>query len=181
MEWKSWKYKNLTILACTFVLSFTLGALPPFKHFVLEIGLPLALVAGVLFVSTFTAPISAITLLLLAEKYPLYEIWIVASIGALIIDFFFFNKIKDNLAKEVGPIYEKLSGNHFHKVLKTKHFRWLFPVVGAAIILSPLPKAPGIHLLGIPNLKKGQFLALSFFVNIIGIAFILCLSFFIKP
>lgn len=178
--WKSWKYKNLTILISSFILSVALGSFLPFKTFILTLGLTAAFIAGIIFISTFTAPIAAVTLLVLAPHYPLPLLWIIAGSGAIISDFLFFNYIKDGIADEIEPIYEGLAGNHFHRILKTRHFRWLFPVVGALIIFSPLPKAPGINLLGIPRLTRKQFVALSAGVNIFGIAFILLLSFVIK-
>lgn len=181
MDWKSWKYKNLTILVSAFLLSVILGSVGPFKNLVNDSGLVAAFIAGIIFISTFTAPISAVTLLVLAEKIPLAELWFVAALGATLSDFFFFNLAKDGIASEIEPIYENLAGNHFHKVLRTRHFRWLFPVIGAAIILSPLPKTAGLHLLGIPKLNRTQFIVLSALMNIVGISFILILSFFIKP
>ena len=178
--WKSWKYKNLTILTCSFILSLFLGSYPPFKDFVRSQGVFAAFIPGVFFISTFTAPVSAVTLLVLAAKYPLPLIWIIASIGAIMSDFLFFKYTKDNIGKEIEPVYKNLTGGHFHRVLNTRHFRWLLPVVGTLIIFSPLPKEPGIHLLGIPKLKSRDFILISALVNIAGIAFILFLSLFIK-
>lgn len=181
MTWKSWKYKNLTLLLLTFCLSVFLGGFHPFQNFLFATGVPAAFAAGVIFVSTFSAPIAAATLLVLAEHHSILELWLAASVGALLSDLLFFSVFKDNLGKEIEPIYESLAGNHFHKVIHTRHFRWLFPVLGAFIILSPLPKAPGLHMLGIPKLKTEEFILLSAGVNIVGIAFILFLSIFIKP
>lgn len=179
--WKSWKYKNLTILICSFVLAFFLGSFGPFHSFLFRIGTPAAALAGIIFISTFTVPVAAVMLLVLAEKFPLLELWIIASIGAILTDFLFFRLSRDGLGKEIEPLYDAVAGSHFHKVLKTQHFRWIFPVLGAIIILSPFPKVPGFHLLGIPRLKNQEFIALSTALNVLGIAFILFLSFFIKP
>ena len=179
--WKSWKYKNLTILISSFILSVALGSFPPFKNLVLSLGLPAAFIAGVIFISTFAAPLAAVTLLVLAREIPLPLLGIIAASGALASDFLFFKFTKDGIASEIEPIYEGLAGNHFNKILRTKHFRWLFLVLGALIILSPFPKTAGLNLLGIPKLKNRQFIALSAAINVVGIAFILFLSFFIKP
>ena len=181
MDWKSWKYKNLTILIISLLISFLLGSSDPFKDIVYFLGYSVAFLAGVIFISTFTAPIAAVILLILAQKFSLLELWIFASLGAITSDFFFFKLTKDGLAAEIEPIYEGLAGNNFNKILKTKHFRWLFPVVGALIIISPFPKEPGMNLLGIPKLTSKQFVLLSTFINLLGLAFILLLSFVIKP
>lgn len=179
---KSWKYKNLTVLAAALILSIFIGSFPPFKDFVFSHGLPIAFLAGIIFISTFTCPISCAMLLVLAEKYPLWEIWIVAASAAVLADFIFFNLVRDHIGDEIQPIYETLLGKgHFNKVLDTKHFKWLFPVIGAGIILSPLPKSMGLNMLGIHKMKRIQFVAMSALVNTVGIAFILLLSFVIKP
>ncbi len=178
----SWRYKNLTLLTCALVFSIFLGSYLPFQSFLFSHGLPAAFLAGLLFISTFTCPIACAMLLVLAEKYPIPELWLIASIAAVVSDFVFFNMIKDNIGEEIKPIFEGLAGgNHLKNVLGTEHFRWLFPIIGAGIILSPLPKVMGLNMLGIHKLKRIQFVALSAGVNTIGIAFILLLSFIIKP
>lgn len=179
---KSWKYKNLSMLAAAIILSFFVGSFPPFKDFVFSHGLPIAFLAGIIFISTFTCPISCAMLLVMAEKYPLWEIWVVAASGAILADFIFFNLVKDHIGDEIAPIYETVIGkNHFKQVMDTKHFRWLFPIIGAGIILSPLPKTMGLNMLGIHKLKRLEFVAISALVNAVGIAFILLLSFAFKP
>lgn len=180
-DWRLWKYKNLTILLLTFILSLVLGSFKPFRDLIFDLDFFAAFLAGIMFISTFTAPVAAVTILVLAQKLSMLEILVVAGAGAILADFTIFRLVKDNLGKEVTPIYENVAGNHFHKILHTKHFRWLFPVLGALIILSPLPKDLGTHLMGIPKLKNYQFILFSAGINVIGIIFILFLSIFIKP
>jgi len=181
MEWKSWQYKNLTILVFAFLLSLALGSFKPFHEFLFGVGYWSAFFAGMIFVFTFGAPIAAVTLLILAEHFPLFQILVAASLGAVISDFTIFRLFKDGLSEELEPIYESFEKNHFKKVLKTKHFRWLFPVIGAILILTPLPHDVGINLIGVHRLKNHQFLVLSALVNVVGVIFILLLSFIIKP
>ena len=182
MDWSSWRYKNLTILILSFVLSFTLGTYEPFKSFLLEIGLPGAFIAGLIFISTFLAPIAAVTLLVLAQKFPLVDLAIAASLGAIIADLTIFKLVKDGLAQELAPIYENFGKNHFKNILRTKHFRWMFPVLGGLLILTPLPHDVGINLMGIHKLKTYQFVIISAVVNIVGLSFIIfLLSIVFKP
>jgi hypothetical protein len=182
MSWKSWKYKNLTILVCTLVISFFIGSNSFFKDFMFNHGLPTAFLAGGIFISTFTCPIACAMLLVLAEKFPLQELWIIAAAGAVISDFVFFNLVKDQLGEEIAPIIEDVADvKHFDSVLDTEHFKWIIPIIGAGLILSPLPNVIGLKMIGVRRLKKMHFVALSAAVNTIGIAFILLLSFVIKP
>ena len=181
MEWKSWQYKNLTILFFAFLLSLALGAFKPFHEFLFLAGYFAAFVAGLIFVFTFSAPIAAVFLLILAEKFPLFQLLVVASFGAIISDFTIFRFFKDGLAEEIEPFYENLGKNHIKHVLRTKKFRRIMPIIGALIILTPLPNDVGINLMGIHKLKNNQFIFVSALVNLVGIIFILLLSFIIKP
>ncbi len=196
--WRSWKYKNLTLLIITFSFSFFLGWFQPYHDFIFQAGALTAFFAGCLFISTFTAPISAVTLLILAEKFPILELWLLAAIGAVVSDFLMFNYIKDGLGKEIQPIAKDVAeevgevaedlskkpafrdfirGNG----VKTKHYKWLHHVAGAILILTPLPHDVGIKLMGTGKLKKYQYIELSALVNVIGLGFIILLSFIIKP
>ncbi len=181
MQWKSWKYKNLTFLLLLFIFAVSVGGFEPFHNFLFNAGYIAAFVAGAIFVSTFTAPIAAAILLILAEKFPLINLGVVAAFGAVVSDFTIFRLIKDNLAKEMEPIYEAVAESKFKKTLKSKHFRWLYPIIGAILIFSPLPNQVGTNLMGIHKLKTQQFIIFSAVTNILGIIFILCLSFIIKP
>jgi hypothetical protein len=180
MEWRSWKYKNITFLALSFLLSLALGMHKPFHEFLFQAEYLFALFAGAAFVFTFATPIAAVTLLILAQKLPLLNILLFAAIGAVVSDFTLFRNFKDGIAQEIEPVYKDIGKGHFKNLLSTKDFRFLDPVIGGILILTPLPREIGLNLIGIHKLKANQFLAISAFVNIVGILFILLLSFFIK-
>ena len=182
--WKSWKYKNLTFLFVSLVFAFFLGKHEPFHQFLLNLGsfgYIGAFIAGMLFVSTFGFATGAVTLLVLAEKLNIFELGIIAGAGGVLGDFLLFRFVKDRLIDEVAPIYEKIEGNHLHKILHTKYFRWMFPVIGAIIIASPLPDELGVSLMGISKMKNKTFLILSFLLNATGIILVLLVSRFLKP
>jgi hypothetical protein len=61
VDWKSWQYKNVTILALSFILSLALGIHEPFHEFLYQIPYLSAFVAGAAFVFTFATPIAAVT------------------------------------------------------------------------------------------------------------------------
>lgn len=144
-----------------------------------------ALVAGVLFVSTFTVATGAVILLVLAQDLSPIAIGIIAGLGAVVGDFLIFRFIKDTLIEEIRPIYENLGGSHIIKTLKTifhtKYFSWAPPVIGALIIASPLPDELGVSMMGFSKIKTYQFLILSFILNFIGIFLVISASLVIKP
>lgn len=183
--WQSWKYKNLTFLFISLIFAFFLGRFELFHQFLLSLG-TLGYIgsffAGVLFVSTFGVGIGIVTLLVLAQNLNPFLIGVIAGTGGVLADFLLFRFVKDRLIDEVQPIYEQLDHNHhLKKLLHTKHFRWLFPVVGAIIIASPLPDEIGVSLMGIAKMKNRTFLLLSFFLNSSGIILVLLASRFLKP
>ena len=182
--WRSWKYKNLTFLFISLVFAFFLGRYEPFHEFLLSldgIGYLGAFIAGMLFVSTFGFAAGAVTILVLAEELNILELGIIAGLGGVFGDFMLFRFVKDRLIDEVEPIYKSLGGNHLNKILHTKHFRWMFPVVGAAIIASPLPDELGVSLMGISKIKTWKFLILAFCLDFTSVVLILLASGFIKP
>lgn len=182
--WRSWKYKNLTFLLISLVFAFFLGRYEPFHQFLLNLdglGYIGAFIAGVFFVSTFGVATGAVTLLVLAESLNIFLLGIIAGAGAVLGDFLLFRFVKDRLLDEIGPIYENLGGDHLNKILHTKHFRWMFPVIGAIIIASPLPDELGVSIMGIAKMKNKTFLLLSFILNALGIILVLSASRFLKP
>lgn len=182
---KHWKYKNLTFLLLSLILAFFTFRNETLHSFLLHLGsfgYVGAFLAGILFVSTFTVATGAIILLVLAETVSPIEIGLIAGLGAVVGDFVIFRFIKDDLAREIVQIYSQFDKNHhFKKVLYTKYFSWTLPVMGAAIIASPLPDEVGISLMGISKLKTYQFLLISFILNAIGIFIVVSTSAVIKP
>ena len=182
---KHWKYKNLTFLIFSLVLAFFVLRNETLHSFLLHLGnlgYVGAFLAGILFVSTFTVATGAIILLVLAETLSPIEIGLIAGLGAVVGDLAIFRFVKDDLAKEIELIYNQVDGNHhLKKVFHTKYFSWTLPVVGAAIIASPLPDELGVSLIGISKLKTYQFLLISFTLNAIGIFLVVSASAIIKP
>jgi len=141
-----------------------------------------AFIAGMLFVSTFTVATGAVILLVLAEKLSPLEIGIIAGFGAVLGDFTIFKFVKDGLANEIQEVYKKIDhNNNLLKLLHTKYFSWMFPVLGAIVIASPLPDEIGVSLLGIGKMKTYQFLIFSFILNAVGIFIVVSASKFLKP
>ena len=128
-----------------------------------------AFIAGALFVSTFTISLGAVLLLVLAENLPLLELAVVAGLGSLVMDLIMFKFVKNNLIKEIAPIYEDLGGSHLTKLLHTKYFSWTLPVIGAIIIISPLPDEIGVTLLGLSKMPTWKFILFAFVLDVLGI------------
>ena len=183
-HWRSWRYKNLTILFFSVIFAIILTRLETFHAFLLNLGsfgYLGAFAAGALFVSTFTVATGAVILLILAETLSPWEIGLIAGLGAVAGDFTIFRFIKYSLTAELKLIYNHLGGHRLGHLLHTKYFSWSLPVIGALIIASPLPDEVGVSLLGISKMKTYQFLIVSFILNAIGIFLVVSASLIIKP
>lgn len=180
-----WRYKNITFVIIGILIAIVLGKIPSFHNFLLHLGTfgyLGAFIAGILFVSTFTVATSALILLTLAETLSPIEIGLVAGLGAVIGDITIFRLIKDNLLGEIEDIYNHIDHKkHIQKIFHSKYFSWTLPVIGAAIIASPLPDELGISLISVSKMSTSKFLLISYILNSIGIFLIVSASIFIKP
>ena len=179
-----WKYKNLSFFVVSLIFALFLSRFEQFHTLLLglgNLGYIGAFVAGILLVSTFTVTTGAIILLVLAENLSAIELGLVAGLGSVLGDLVIFRFVKDKLLNELIPLYKSLGGGHLTKLLHTKYFSWMLPVVGAVIIASPLPDEVGVSLLGIAKMKTHQFILISFILNAAGIFLVVTASNFVKP
>lgn len=171
-HWRRWRYKHLTLFFISIIFSLYLARNEGFHLFLLSLGswgYIGALFAGILFVSTLTIAAGAVSLVILAERLNPIELAIIAGLGGMIGDFAIFRFVKDGLLSEFTPIYNSLGGKYLTALLRRKYFRWMLPVIGALIIVSPFPDEIGVSLMGITKIKGYQFLLLSFVLDVTGV------------
>lgn len=187
-RWREWKYKNLTIFAIGIITAIILSKFEAFHTFLLNLnglGYFGAFLAGIMFVSVFTVALSAVILLVLAEELSPLALALTAGLGSAVGDLLILHFIKDNLTREIAPIYYLVGGSRINRMFKaiidTKYFSWLVPIVGAIIIASPFPDEVGVTLLGLSKIKTHQFVLISYILNTLGILLIISASSFIKP
>lgn len=163
------------------ILAFLLARFEVFHSFLLNLGnfgYLGAFFAGVFFVSTFTVATGVVILLILTETLLPWEIGLIAGLGAVLGDFVIWRFVKENLASELESIYHQLDPKQrLLKIFHSKYFSWTLPVIGALIVVSPLPDELGITLLGIAKMKTYQFLIISFLLNTLGIFLVISTSF----
>lgn len=173
MKWfREYKYKNITFSFLSIFFTFILFKIDLLKDILLSLENLIfigPLVAGMLFVSSFTTTLGILIILELTKTlHPLY-IALVAGAGAVIGDFAIFSFFKNNLLGEIRLIYHNFQGERLTKILRNKYLKWTIPLIGAAIIASPFPDELGICFMGISKIKNYQFIVLSFMLNSVGI------------
>lgn len=129
--------------------------------------------AGMLFVSTFTVAIGVLLLSVFVREFPLPVVAFIAGLGGVIGDLLIFRFVRDDLRRELRDLYDRFGGKHITVLFHTRYFRWMLPVIGAAIIASPLPDELGVSLMGIASMETKQFVLLSFVLNTLGIFLLL--------
>ena len=129
-----------------------------------------SLVTGMFFVSIFTAAPAGAILLEIIKTTSVWEVALLGGVGGLLGDFIIFKFIKDNLAEDIRQLLEKTGRRQrWQSILHLKFFRWLFPLLGALIVASPLPDELGLALLGLSKTKTYIFIPVSFLLNFLGL------------
>lgn len=165
------KHKNSLLLLLGILLAFLFSSNSTFRDFLLKLGsfgYLGAFLSGILFVSTFTIATGALVILTLAKTLSPPGLILAAGLGAVVGDLLIFRFVKDDVAAEITPIYNQITGSHFKKIFHTRYFAWTLPVIGALIIVSPLPDELGVSLLGLSEVKIYKFLLISLASHTVG-------------
>jgi hypothetical protein len=167
-----WRYPYLSVLLISVLITFYLASSEDFKNWVYQIGnigYLGALLAGLLFTSSFTLSISIVVIAILAENLNPITLALVGGVGSAAGDYLLLRFIRDNLSGEVKRLVGDKETKHILHFLRLRYISWSLPIVGALVIASPLPDEIGIGLLGISRISVWKFLLISYFSNAFGI------------
>ncbi len=116
---------------------------------------------------------ASVVLFYIANELNALEVAVLAGAGGVIGDLIIFHYLKNTVFEELKPFYKNHGRKVVNKLIKTPYFSWLIPIVGAAIIASPLPDEIGLSILGFSKIKLPDFIVLTFLLNTLGIFFII--------
>lgn len=173
--WRKWKYPYLTAVLISVLIAIILGQNETFKNWILNLGSLEylgALIAGSLFVSSFTVPISIVVIGIMAENINPVALGLIGGVGAVMGDYLIFRLVRSNIQHELTMLFGKEVTSHVKVLLHSKYIAWTLPIVGALIIASPLPDELGVSLLGISKMSEARFILISYISNAIGILMI---------
>lgn len=128
-----------------------------------------ALVAGILFVSTFTTVTSIVLLSILAQDINPLALAIIGGFGAMIGDLLVYRFLKNNVDEELMLVFGQEGERHVKRILKSKYIAWTLPIIGALIIASPLPDELGLGVMGFSKISEAKLMAVTFISNAFGI------------
>ena len=126
-------------------------------------------IAGFFFVSAFTVAPSIAMFSDLSRTDSIYMVALVGSIGALVGDLLIFQFVEDHLFMDFK---EYIKHSKFRKIIfvfKYKFLRWIFSILGALIVASPLPDDLGLAMMGLTKINTYIFIPLCLVLNFIGI------------
>lgn len=170
--WKKWKYPYLTTVFISVLVAIILAQNESFKNWLLNLGsfeYIGALIAGMIFVSSFTVAISAVVLGIMVQNVHPMALALIGGVGAVIGDYLIFKLVRSNLQKEITSILGMNNTAHIKILLHSKYIAWMLPIIGIFIIASPLPDELGVSLLGISKMSEGKFILISYISNALGI------------
>lgn len=169
---KDFKYKYLSLIGVSLIIAAYLAGNQSFHNFLLQLGsleYVGALIAGVLFVSTFTVAESIVIISILSTNINPVALGLIGGIGAVVGDLIIFRLVKDHLTEELKLLLPKQEIAYIKSVLKSKYIAWMLPFIGMLIIASPLPDELGVSVLGLSKISETKFIIISFICNAVGI------------
>lgn len=172
VEWKNWKFKNTALVIFSLAVFLFFAETPFIKNviqFIGAFGYIGAFFVGILFVSVFTVGPASIVLFQLADKLNPLGVALAAGTGGMFGDYLILRFLKDKVFEELKPLYMDHGGRPLKKLFKTPYFAWAIPILGAILIMSPLPDEVGLGLMGISKMKTWKLLGLLYLLDVAGI------------
>lgn len=170
--WRRYEYKHSSLAIAsitTFVLLLDTALIQAPMSYIEHLELLGIFIAGVMFVSFFTAAPAVVLLLNFTDLYNPFIIALIAGAGAAIGDLIIFTILEDKIGYELKPLAKKFRLTKFINSLHKKNARVRTMIVGSFIIASPLPDEAGIALLGLSHISTARLLLVTFLLNTGGI------------
>lgn len=130
------------------------------------------IIAGILYTSFLTAPVSVAMLIALSQDNNPILTAILAGFGAVLGDFLIVKFFREKISDELKEFSKQLHLQKINSVLQKLHLDFLTPLLGAIIVASPLPDELGLMMLGASKLRYREIALLSYVLNTAGILLI---------
>lgn len=174
--WLSFEYRHTTIAISVLILTilFINTALAAVVlEWLQRLSYFGAFLGGMMLVWTFASAPAVVLLLSVSETVSLPLAIVVAACGSVLGDWIILKYFNDEIGKELKPFFTKTGiRSVIHKVRRSK-VRWAVALVGAFIVMLPLPDEFGITLMGLSRAKRWKILAVCFFLDAAGVAMVL--------
>ena len=170
------KYPKLALLFTTYILAYILFVDRkelPFRQLLIDSGYLSMFISGVFYAYGFTAAPAIAFIVILSKRLNLFAAGIVGGLGALLGDFLMFEFIRFSFKDEIEKLSKERivlwTGTHIPAKIK----RYLFLLLAAVMIASPLPDEIGVSLMAASNISPRNFTWIDYLLNTSGIFVIL--------
>jgi len=183
-----WKYKNLIILALSFVFAYYMLRNPQIISFIEGLGnfgYPAAFLLGLLFTYAFTAVPATVAIFSLGEILNPILIALIGAVGSVIGNYIIFKLVRDRLVKEINMLskevknltkpgsvlffWEEIRIRIWRAISKSKVWNVLVPVFAGFILASPIPDEVGVAIFGAVKFNPEKFIVVSYLLHFVGI------------
>lgn len=133
-------------------------------------------IVGAFWTSVFTISPASIAIAHLAFSIEPITLAAWGAFGAMLGDLVIFSFIKDIFSEDIKGA---IKTSRFKKFLSKTHFsflRWFGPLVGALVVISPLPDEIGLSLMGVSKMRTRYLVPMAYVLNFIGIYLIAAAS-----
>ncbi len=167
--------KNLLVITVSMAIAVYLASTGFFERVLLSaqgaefIG---AFIAGMFYSSLFTVAPATVALGEIAQAESVFLVALLGGLGAVIGDLLLFRFLKNHIADEFTALVAHPRNSRYKRILHLRSVRWLFGLLGALIIASPLPDEIGLTLMGIGSMRVKDLIPFSFILNSLGILII---------
>ena len=146
-----------------------LGLLQNIVSVLAETKLLAAFISGIFFTSAFTIAPAAIVLAGLSTHVPIISFAFWGACGALVGDLTIFLLVRDRFAEDIMDVLKATKAKKISHFFHKGFFRWLSPIIGAIVIVSPLPDEVGLTMMGFAKTKLALLIPISFTMNFIAV------------
>lgn len=187
------QYKSLVLFTAFLIISFHIVSNPVIERAVIgfceRFSYLTAFIAGLLYASFITIPLSIVLIYDVAHFLHPLVISVIGGLGTMLADVLVFQFFKLSIIPEIKLLatslkersekarrlfeYVKLSEKMRKKALWIQKFA---PLIAAFIISSPLPDELAVFFLAAVEYETKRFMVLTFLLNSIGIFFIASVS-----
>ena len=183
-----WKYRNIILLAISFVLAYHVLKNVHIVSFIESLGTfgyPASFIAGLFFTYGLTTVPATAAIYNLGQNLNPFLIAFIGAFGSVISDYLIFKFVRDKLSHEIialskainrlrKPISslileEGLLVGSWRKISRSKILQTLLPIIAGFIIASPLPDELGVALFGAIKFNPKKFIFIAYLFNFVGI------------
>ena len=149
----------------TFLFLVKVGVVEQFIAYSKNLGVLGIFGVGLFFTSVMTAGPAAILLALMTRSFPIIVVAFFGSLGSMVGDLLIFLFIRKTVVQNTDVLIGKKAYQKLYSYTHLGFLRWMGAVVGAFVIISPLPDELALTIMGLFRIHPRYIVLISFAMN----------------